>query len=127
MNRCFYTTGFCQALNTSFLLQLCRRVFPLFSFFFACSLIQMTWMLVSNRTYILNDVVYIDKESTSAGLYGGIVPVVDTCTIPYAHVLYMGCGKGRYVNGVPMYKDIGRGWGGIGTLEHIDYGRLWMD
>ena len=87
----------------------------------------MTWMLVSNTTYILNDVVYIDKESTSAGLYGGIVPVVDTCTIPYAHVLYMGCGKGRYVNGVPMYKDIGRGWGGIGTLEHIDYGRLWMD
>ena len=84
-------------------------------------------MLVSNRTYILNDVVYIDKESTSAGLYGRIVPVVDTCTIPYAHVLYMGCGKGRYVNGVPMYKDIGRGWGGIGTLEHIDYGRLWMD
>ena len=71
----------------------------------------MTWMLVSNTICILNYVVCIDKESTSAGLYGGMLPVVDTCTIPCVHVLYMGCG---------------RGWGGIGTLEHIDYGRLWM-
>ena len=54
------------------------------------------------------------------------MPVVDTCTIPYAHVLYMGCGKERYVNGDPMYKGSGRGCGGIGTLEHIDYRRLWM-
>ena len=37
----------------------------------------------------LNYVVYIDKESTLAGLYGGILPVVDTCTIPYVDVLYM--------------------------------------
>ena len=37
----------------------------------------------------LHYVVYIDKESTSAGLYGGILPVVDTCTIPYVDVLYM--------------------------------------
>ena len=36
----------------------------------------------------LNYVVYIDKESTSAGLYG-MLPVVDTCTIPYVDVLYM--------------------------------------
>ena len=61
----------------------------------------------------------IDKESTSAGLYGGMLPVVNTCTIPYAHVLYMGCGKGRYVNGKPMYKGSGRGWGEIRTLEHM--------
>ena len=53
-------------------------------------------------------------------------PVVDTCTIPYAHVLYMGCGKGRSLNGEPMYKGSRRGWGGIRTREHIDYGRLWM-
>ena len=70
--------------------------------------------------------VCIDKESTSACLYGGMLPVVDTCTITYAHLLYLGCGKGRYVNGEPMYKGFGRGWGGIGKLEHIDYGRLWM-
>ena len=53
----------------------------------------------------------IDKERTSAGLYGGMLPVVDTCPIPHAHVLYMGCGKGRNVNGEPMYKGSGIGWG----------------
>ena len=37
----------------------------------------------------LNYVVYIDKESTSARLYGGMLPVVDTCTIPYVDILYM--------------------------------------
>ena len=83
-------------------------------------------MLISNTICILNYVVCIDKESTSTCLHGGILPIVDTCTIPYAHVLYMGCGKERYVNGESMYKDSGRGWGGIGTLEPIDYGRLWM-
>ena len=86
----------------------------------------MTWMLVSNTICILNYVVCIDKESTSAGLYGRMLLLVDTCTIPYAHVQYMGCGKGRYVNVEPMYKGSRRGCGGIGTLEHIDYGRLWM-
>ena len=85
----------------------------------------MAWMLVSNTICILNYVVCIDKESTSAGLYRGMLLVVDTFTIPYAHLLYLGCGKGRYVNGEPMYKGSGRGWGGIGKLEHIDYGRLW--
>ena len=64
---------------------------------------------------ILNYVVCIDKESTSAGLYRGMLLVVDTFTLPYAHLLYMGCGKGRYVNGEPMYKGSGRGWGGIGN------------
>ena len=49
----------------------------------------MTWMLVSNTVCILNYVVCIDKESTSAGLYDGMLPVVDTCTIPYAHLLYL--------------------------------------
>ena len=86
----------------------------------------MTRMLISSTICKLYYVVCIDKESTSVGLYGGILPVVDTCTIPYAHVLYLGCGKERYVNGEPMYKGSGRGCGGIGTLEHIDYGRLWM-
>ena len=70
--------------------------------------------------------VCIDKESTSAGLYGRMLLAVDTCTIPYAHVLFRGCGKGRYVNGEPMYKGSRCGWGGIRTREHIDYGRLWM-
>ena len=83
-------------------------------------------MQVHNTICILIYVVYIDKESTSAGLYGGMLLVVDTCTIPYVHVLYMGCDKGRYVKGEPMYKGSGRGWGLIGTLEHIDYRRLWM-
>ena len=54
----------------------------------------MTWMLVSNTICILNYVVCIDNESTSAGLYGGMLPVVDTCTIPYAHVMYKGSGNG---------------------------------
>ena len=39
----------------------------------------MTWMLLSNTIIY---VVCIDKESTSAGLYGGMLLVVDTCTIP---------------------------------------------
>ena len=76
----------------------------------------MTWMLVINTMCIIIYVVYIDKESTSAGLYGGMLLVVDTCTIPFVHVLFMGCGKGRCVNGEPMYKGSGRGWGWIGTL-----------
>ena len=40
------------------------------------------------------------------------IPVVDTCTTRYTHVLYMGCGRGRCVGREPMYKGCGRRWVG---------------
>ena len=35
-------------------------------------------------------------------------PDDDTCTTRYVHVLYVGCGRGKYVGGEPMYKGCGR-------------------
>ena len=58
-----------------------------------------------------------DNESTSSSVYVGVVPqlsIDDTCTTRYAHVLYMDCGSGRYVDGESKYKGCGRDWVGVG-------------
>ena len=63
-----------------------------------------------------------DNESTSSSVYVGVVPqlsIDDTCTTRYAHVLYMDCGRGRYVDGESMYKGCGRDWVGMGHWSKL--------
>ena len=87
MNWCFYTTGICQGQNT--FVTVMQASFPAVFILF-CMFINLKDVDAGQyHNMKLNYVVYIDKESTSAGLYGGILPVVDTCTIPYVDVLYM--------------------------------------
>ena len=47
-----------------------------------------------------------------------ILSVDDMFTIRYAHVLYMGCGRGMHVDGEPCLRVVEEGGVGLGTGVH---------